>query len=137
MYYASLALAVLSVVGYHATMKRVPSTLNPFLPLAAAYLLAFLICLLGLWLWPHGEKSWSALKPGVLAIALAVVGIELGFLLAYRAGVNVGSAALAVNVCSALVLIPLGLWLFKEHLTPAKLAGVALSLGGLALLLKK
>lgn len=82
-------------------------------------------------------KSWSALKPGVLAIALAVVGIELGFLLAYRAGVNVGSAALAVNVCSALVLIPLGLWLFKEHLTPAKLAGVALSLGGLALVLKK
>ena len=137
MYYASLALAVLSVVCYHATMKLVPPTVNPFLPLAAAYFLAFLICLLGLWLWPHGGKSWSDLKPGVFAIALTVVGIELGFLLAYRAGVNVGYAALAVNVCSALVLIPVGLWFFKEHLTATKLAGVALSLGGLALLLKK
>ena len=137
MYYAALALTVVSVVGYHATMKLVPPTLNPFLPLAAAYLLAFVLCLLGLWLWPHGSRNWSELRPGVIVIAVAVVGIELGFLLAYRAGMHVGYAALAVNVCSALVLIPLGLWYFKEHLTPAKLAGVALSLGGLALLLKK
>lgn len=137
MYYTSLALAVCSVVGYHSAMKLVPPHVNPFLPLAAAYLLAFLFCLGGLFLWPQGSRALSELRPGVLAIAITVVGIELGFLLAYRAGISVGYAALAVNVASALVLIPIALWFFKEQLSPSKIAGVVLSLGGLALLLRK
>lgn len=136
MFYASLALAVCSVAGYHLAMKLVPPHVNPFLPLAAAYLLAFLVCLAGLFLWPHGSRALGELRPGVLAIALTVVGIELGFLLAYRAGVSVGYAALAVNVASALVLMPIALWFFKDHLSASKLAGVALSLGGLALLFR-
>jgi drug/metabolite transporter (DMT)-like permease len=137
MYYASLALAVCSVAGYHLAMKLVPAHVNPFLPLAAAYLLAFVLCLVGLFLWPQGSRALGELRPGVLAIAVTVVGIELGFLLAYRAGISVGYAALTVNVASALVLIPIALWFFKDHLTPSKIAGVVLSLGGLALLLRK
>ncbi len=136
MYYASLALAVCSVAGYHLAMKMVPAHVNPFLPLSVAYLLAFLLCLAGLFLWPTGSRALGELRPGVVALALTVVGIELGFLLAYRAGVSVGYAALTVNVASALVLIPVALWFFKDHLTPSKIAGVILSLGGLGLLLR-
>lgn len=137
MFYASLALAICSVAGYHLAMKLVPPHVNPFLPLAIAYLLAFIICVAGLFLWPQGSRSLGELRPGVFVIALSVVGIELGFLLAYRAGISVGYAALAVNVASAVVLMPVALWFFKDHLSAAKLAGVALSLGGLALLLQK
>lgn len=136
MYYVSLAIAVTSVVGYHLSMKLVPPHVNPFLPLAAAYLLAFVCCLVGLWLWPHGTRSPGALHPGVIALGLSVLGIEIGFLLAYRAGVSSGFGALLVNVCATVVLVPLAALFFKEHLTPSKIAGAILSLAGLALLLR-
>lgn len=136
MYYTSLAIAVASVVGYHLAMKLVPPHVNPFLPLAAAYLLAFVCCLIGLFLWPTGTRSLAALNPSVLALALSVLGIEVGFLLAYRAGVSAGFGALLVNVSATLVLVPVALIFFKDQLTWSKIAGVALSLAGLALLLR-
>lgn len=126
MYYSSLALA----------MKLVPPHVNPFLPLAAAYLLAFAFCVAGLFLWPTGTRSLSALGPSAAVLGLSVLGIEVGFLLAYRAGVSAGFGALLVNVCATLVLVPIALIYFKDQLTPSKIAGVALSLAGLALLLR-
>lgn len=137
MYYLALALAVVSAAGYHLSMKMLPATVNPFLPFVVAYALAFLLCVLGLFLWPEGSRSVQALRPSVLGVAICVVGIEVGFLLAYRAGWNVGYAALVANVCSTLLLLPVGLLYFKEQITPQKIAGVALSLIGLGLLIKK
>lgn len=133
---ASLALAVASVVGYHLAMKLVPAHVNPFLPLAAAYLLAFACCVAGVFLWPTGTRALSALHPGVLVLGLTVVGIEVGFLLAYRSGISAGYGALLVNVSATLVLLPVAWIFFRDQLTPSKFAGVALSLAGLALLLR-
>jgi drug/metabolite transporter (DMT)-like permease len=137
MYYATLLVAVVSVAGYHLSIKAQPAAVNPFLPLAAAYFIAFFVCVAGLFLWSDGSRSLTALRPSVLWLALSVVGIEVGFLLAYRAGWNVGYAALLVNVCSTLVLLPVALLYFKDQLDPQKIAGVVLSLAGLALLLNK
>jgi drug/metabolite transporter (DMT)-like permease len=137
MYYATLVLVVLSVVGYHLTLKVQPATVNPFLPLAAAYLLAFLVCTAGLFLWSEGSRSPAALRPSVVWLGLSLVGIEAGVLLAYRAGWNVGYTGLMTNVCSTLILLPISLFFFKDPFTARKLAGIVLSLAGLALLLKK
>lgn len=137
MYYASALVAVVSVAGYHLSIKAQSPTVNPFLPLAAAYFIAFFVCVAGLLLWSDGSRSLTALRPNVVWLALSVVGIEVGFLLAYRAGWNVGYAALLVNVCSTLVLLPVALFYFKDQLDPRKITGIVLSLAGLALLLKK
>ena len=137
MYYATLVIAILSVASYHVAIKAQPDNVNPFLPLAAAYLLAFVVCVIGLFLWRDGSRSLSALRPSVLWLALSVVGIEVGCLLAYRAGWNVGYAALLVNVCSTLALIPISLYFFKDQISAQKLAGIVLSMAGLALLIKK
>jgi drug/metabolite transporter (DMT)-like permease len=136
MYYASLAIAIASVAAYHLSMKLVPSQVNPFLPLAAAYLLAFACSVAGLFLWPTGVRSVSALHPGVIILGLSVVGIEIGFLLAYRAGVSGGYGALMVNLAATLVLLPVALIFFKDQLTPSKIAGIVFSAIGLALLLR-
>ncbi|MBI2815128.1 MAG: hypothetical protein HYX71_12685 [Opitutae bacterium] len=135
MYYLTLLIAVVSAASYHLAIKAQPAAVNPFLPLAVAYLLAFLVCVAGLLLWGEGSRSLAALRPSVLWLALSVVGIEVGFLLAYRAGWNIGYAALLVNVCSTLVLLPVALFYFRDQLSPQKIAGVVLSLGGLALLI--
>ena len=137
MYYLALSIAIVSAACYHLSMKMLPGTVNPFLPLVAAYAMALVLCLIGLALWPEGSRSLSALRPSVFGVALGVVGIEIGFLLAYRAGWNVGYAALVANVCSTIILLPVGLIYFREQITPQKFAGVVLSLAGLALLIKK
>lgn len=137
MFYASALVAVVSVAGYHLSIKAQSPTVNPFLPLAAAYFIAFFVCVAGLFIWSEGSRSLTALRPNVVWLALSVVGIEVGFLLAYRAGWNVGYAALLVNVCSTLVLLPVALFYFKDQLGLQKITGIVLSLAGLALLIKK
>ncbi len=137
MYYATLLVTVVSVASYHLSIKAQPAAVNPFLPLAAAYFIAFFVCVAGLFLWNDGTRALAALRPSVLWLALSVVGIEVGFLLAYRAGWNVGYAALLVNVCSTLALIPISLWFFKDQISAQKLVGVVLSMAGLALMIGK
>jgi multidrug transporter EmrE-like cation transporter len=60
--------------------------------------------------------------------------IEIGFVLAYRAGWQISLASVSVNVAIAVILIPLGLVFFRESLTRANLVGLALCLTGLVLL---
>jgi len=50
-------------------------------------------------------------------LAVAIVGLEVGFLLVYRSGWNIGLAAVLVNVVASLLLVPLALFVFKIALT--------------------
>jgi len=136
MYYTSLLLAVAGSVIYHLSMKQTPQNLNPFFTLAISYGAALLLCLIGLALEPAGSTRLTDLNWSVGGLALGIVGIETGFLLAYRAGWNLGYASLGSNALATMVLLPLGYWLFREHLSMARLSGAALTLGGLWLMMK-
>ena len=136
-YYATLGIAVLGSLTYHLAIKQAPANLNPFFALAVVYALALVLCLTGLAVYPEGSRALRDLRPSVFIVALGVVGIEVGFLLAYRAGWNVGYASLLGNVVTALLLLPVAVLIFKDNVPPAKLGGVALCLAGLALLVRK
>ena len=47
-----------------------------------------------------------------LRLGIWIVGLELGFLMAYRAGWNISMGALVANITLALVLIPVGIILY-------------------------
>ncbi|UTH75891.1 EamA family transporter [Chromobacterium sp. IIBBL 290-4] len=136
MFFTSLLLAVAGAVVYHLAIKQVPQDANPFFALAISYGAALMFCLIGLWWFPGGQRGVSALNWSSLGVALGIFGIEIGFLLAYRAGWNVGYAALSVNVLTAAILLPLGWWLFSEQPSAGRLAGVGLSMAGLWMMLK-
>jgi multidrug transporter EmrE-like cation transporter len=53
--------------------------------------------------------------------------------MAYRTGWNISTASLVANTTVALLLIPLGLLLYKEHLTPVNILGIVLAIAGLVL----
>jgi drug/metabolite transporter (DMT)-like permease len=132
-YYPSLGIVVIGTVIYHLSIKQVPKGANPFFSLLIAYLAAAALCAV-LLLGASGEKTVSRANFGV---ALGVLGIEIGFLLAYRAGWSVGSASLTANVLSALILLPVGFFLYAEKLTLQRGIGVALCILGLALVVKR
>lgn len=73
--------------------------------------------------------SWTA-----LGIGLGAVAIEIGFLLAYRAGWNLGILPISVNVVSTIILIIIGLIAYRESVSVEKIIGVLLCIGGLVLI---
>lgn len=140
MFYGAIALTVLSNVLYHLFQKLIPAAVNPLLALTATYVVAAVATVLLLPFFPlEGSLAAEVRKVSWPSVALGavIVGLELGFLLAYRAGWNLSLASLVSNTTVALLLIPIGLLLFKEELKPVHIVGVLLALAGLMLVGQK
>jgi hypothetical protein len=70
-------------------------------------------------------------------MGVGAVVIEVGFLLAYRAGWNISTAAVACSTAVTLMLVPIGLVAYKEHLSLRNIVGLLFCLLGLILVAKK
>ena len=64
-------------------------------------------------------------------LGMSVVGLEVGFIYAYKAGWPVSTASIGQSAFLAVALIFLGALLYREAVTVNKLAGVAICLVGL------
>lgn len=134
LFYFSISLAILSTLIYHLTQKLTPTGANPALALIVTYSVSLLLCFGLLIFFPLPTGLWAAVQQlnwASFGLAFALVGLEVGFLLAYRAGWNISLAAIFVNVAGTLLLIPVGLLFFKEKLSPVNLLGVVLCIIGL------
>lgn len=139
-----LAIALLIAMGgqvlYHLSQKNVPPNAHPVVALLVFYIVAIL-CSLPLFLVYPMERGVveeaRRMNAFVLAAGFAIVLIELGFLLAYRAGGNLSTAFVFTSAAVAGMLLLLGAVLFKETMSPVKIAGVGFCVIGIALLAKK
>ncbi|WP_395020363.1 hypothetical protein [Dongia sp.] len=140
MYPLSISIVILSQVLYHIALKAVPSGNRPFLLLAIVYAMATLSCV-GLSVVGAKPMTTADLKPllswPTLLLAASVVGIEIGYLLAYRHGWSVGTAFSVASTSTVILLAVLGLLLFSESLNGWQLAGLALALAGAGLVVIK
>ena len=100
-YYMSIAIVVLSNLFYHVFQKSIPQQFNPFISLVITYITAIVFSLI---LFPFyntnitlAEHFRLSLWPSV-ALGFAIVGLEIGFLLAYRAGWDISIAAVFSNI---------------------------------------
>lgn len=135
-----IALAVAGGVLYHVSQKAVPKAVNPFAAVILAYLVGIGLSFAALLLNPARSSLATSFKGAnwaVVGIGAGALIIEVGFLLAYRAGWNISSASVICNISVALLLIPVGLIAFKEHLSVRSLAGILCCLVGLYLISKK
>jgi drug/metabolite transporter (DMT)-like permease len=136
----ALALTVASNLLYHVSQKSIPSGAHPLMSLLVNYVVAIVLTLL-LWpVYPGGgptRQSLSALNWSSVAVGVAIVGVEIGVLLAYRSGWRVSVGATAINVSVAVLLVPIGLLYFGERLSAGNLAGLLLCVAGLFLLVQR
>lgn len=72
----------------------------------------------------------SAFFPAAL-LGLAVICVELGFLLVYRSGWNIGVASTFSNVAATAVLLPISAVFLQDKLEAINIFGVVLCLLGL------
>jgi drug/metabolite transporter (DMT)-like permease len=131
-----IALVVISNVAYHVGQKAVPRAAHPLVATLGMYLVATLATLA---LLPFlGPASWRgagvAAHWSVALVGVGIVGIEVGFLLAYRGGWPLSTTAVTATTLVALALLPIGLLVFRETLTPPRIAGLLLAVSGLWLL---
>jgi len=132
-----ILMAVIAGVLYHVAQKSVPKYVNPFAAIIIAYGIGILCCLLAL-IFLRSERSFMESVRGanwavwLLGISAAI--IEISILLAYRAGWNISITSVVVNISVALILLPIGLFIFREDISWRSGVGIAFCLLGLYLL---
>ena len=127
-------LVVLSNVVYHICAKSVPDHVNPFASLIVTYtvgavcsaLLFFLTNRQANFVKEIANINWA---PYVLGIV--VVGLEVGFIYAYKAGWQVSTVSIVQSAFLAIILIFVGMLLYHEAMTWNKAIGVLICLVGL------
>jgi drug/metabolite transporter (DMT)-like permease len=137
LFYFSITLAICSSALYHFSAKSMPSNINFAISLVVTYLVALGITLITTFLFPAQNGFASELKQlnwASFLLAIAIVGIEFGFLLVYRSGWNLGIAAVLVNVTASLILVPVAIFVFKDKLNWVNIAGIFVCLAGLVML---
>ena len=137
LFYLSITLAIASTALYHFVAKSTPSNVNFTVSLLVTYAVAFVVTLLGFFFFPATNDVTTELKQlnwASIGLAIAIVGIEFGFLLTYRTGWNLGIAAVLVNVVASLILVPVAIFLFKDKISWVNFLGILVCLAGLVML---
>ncbi|MHB8157727.1 MAG: EamA family transporter [Desulfocucumaceae bacterium] len=137
LYYFAISLTIFANIFYHISQKSTPGNVNPIISLIVAYLTATIFCLVILPFYPSEMRLLESIKQinwASFALGLSIVGLEAGFLLAYRAGWSISTAAIFSNAAVMLLLIPVGIFFFGERLSPVNAAGIVLCVSGLVLI---
>ncbi|NLK88507.1 MAG: EamA family transporter [Clostridiaceae bacterium] len=140
MYIFSIFLIVASNIMYNISQKSTPEKANPFVALLVTYTTAIVITA-GVLIFNRPEKgliqSFKELNWTSLLLGLAIIGLEFGYLMAYRAGWNISVGSLVANIILALMLIPIGIIFYKERFELTKILGSVFCIIGLILINKK
>jgi drug/metabolite transporter (DMT)-like permease len=137
LFYFSITLAILSSALYHFSQKQIPENANPAISVLVTYAVSFVICLGLLYFFPAENGIMAALRQlnwTSYLLAFSLVGLEVGFLLVYRSGWNIGIAAVLVNVVASLLLVPVAIFVFKDKLSVINIIGILVCLAGLVML---
>lgn len=135
-----IGLIVLSNVVYQLCAKSVPEGMNPFASLTVTYfigalfsaILYFVFSKNGNLINEYSKLNWSPFILGVV-----IVGLEAGFIFAYKAGWLVSTASVVQSSFLAVALIFAGWLLYKEALTWNKLVGIVICMIGLVFINRK
>lgn len=138
-YIFSIVLIVGSNVLYHICQKATPQKANPVIALLVTYITAIVITVV-VFAFYKTEKTFiqsvKQLNWSSLALGVAIIGLEMGYLMAYRAGWNISIGSLVANIILAILLIPIGIIFYNEGFEIRKLLGVILCIIGLVLVNK-
>ncbi|MBK6795177.1 MAG: EamA family transporter [Anaerolineales bacterium] len=136
LFYFSIVLAIASSALYHFVAKSTPANVNFTVSLLVTYGVAFVATLFTFVFFPTQNvmAELKLLNWASFGLAAAVMGIEFGYLLMYRAGWNLGIAAVLVTVLASLILVPVAIFVFKDKISWINIAGILVCLLGLVML---
>jgi drug/metabolite transporter (DMT)-like permease len=118
-------------------MKSMPSDVNAFGALMVTYLVAAIISGI-IFVFAVGPSNVGAELSKInwtsIILALAIVGLEVGYVFVYRAGWTVSTASVVANIGLACVLLVVGYFLYKENVSFNQILGIFVYMVGLILI---
>ena len=135
-----VALVVGSNIIYHICAKEIPSDMDAFASLTITYAVSFIatiICYLIFKKASGSEGFGKEIRKANLApfaLGIIIVGLEFGWIMAYKAGRQVSMGYIIVTSVVSAVLLGVGCFVYKEKITLNKVIGVALCLAGLIII---
>lgn len=132
-----VALVVISNTLYQVCAKSVPEGMNPLASLTVTYLIGAVVSCALYYMLNRDANLFREVRltnwaPVVLGIV--IVGLEVGFIYAFRAGWQVGTTQIITSAVVAALLIFVGYLLYHEAITWNKIAGIIICLAGLVLI---
>lgn len=140
LYVLSMVLLVISATVYQLAAKFVPPELSPWHTFTIVYIIGGLLCIVAGLLDNSKQSFWEAVRGSnwaVVVLGFAVVGIETGYLLAFRAGWKLSVTGVFANVAAATLMFPVGVLLLKERLSVVNIIGLVLGVVGLILVTRR
>ena len=132
-----ILIIVCSNVLYNVCAKSTAQNVNAFAALSVTYAVAAAFSLAIFFITAKDKHYFSELSKAnwsTLALGLVIVGLEIGYILAYRNGWKMNTISVTANIILAVALIFVSLIFYKETITPRQIAGIAVCAGGLALI---
>ena len=129
-----IALVIGSNIIYQICAKSVPEGMNPFASLTVTYLVAAALSAVMFFVLGGGGsllKEYGKLNWAPFVLGLVIVGLEVGWIYAYKAGWPVSTGFIVHSAILAVCLLAVGYFLYHEALTWNKLVGIAICLVGL------
>ena len=129
-----ILLVVLSNTVYQICAKSVPGGIHPLASLTVTYTVGAVVsAILYFALNREGNllREYSHLNWAPFALGVVIVGLEVGFIYAYKAGWQVSTASIVQSAFLAVTLIVVGLLLYREAITVNKVIGIVICLIGL------
>jgi drug/metabolite transporter (DMT)-like permease len=131
-----VALIVLSNTMYQVCAKSVPDRMDPMASLTVTYLIGAVLSG-GLYFMLGGRslmQEYHRLNWAPLALGVAIVGLEVGSIFAYRAGWQVSTKYVMQSAFISVALLVIGYLVYHEALSWSKVLGMAICLAGLFLI---
>ena len=129
-YFWTIGLVIISQIGYQAGQKSVPKAASTFVVLTIVYATACLVCLASIPFvgrMPSINELRASMGWPTWVVAFSIVGIEVGYLLAYRTGWPIDLAFAVASTVTVVALAVIGVAYFGSPLNPRRLAGIALA----------
>lgn len=136
-YYYPVFIIVLSNALYDISAKSFPKEINAQAGLTAYYVIAAAVSLTLFYTTSEDKNFPMELKKvnwATFTLALGCTGIDLGYVLLFRAGWNISYGSLVCNIMIAIMLILVGKIFFHEYVNRYHLIGISLCLIGFALI---
>ncbi|MFV0465747.1 MAG: EamA family transporter [Lachnospiraceae bacterium] len=129
-----IVLVIISNILYQICAKSVPHAMHPMASLTITYAVGAVISFIMYFaLNKNGNllREYSKLNWAPFVLGLVIVGLEVGFIYAYKAGWQVSMASIIQSAFVSVALIFVGLMLYHEQITRNKILGVGICLIGL------
>ena len=129
-----IALVVISNTVYQICAKEVPANVSPFASLTVTYLVGAVVTAVMHFLTHPGEdilKQATQMNWAPYVLGVVIVGLEVGWIYAYKAGWQVSTGAIVQSAFLAVALIFVGALVYREPITWNKITGIVICIIGL------